>query len=165
MHHQHSQARALVHAAPSNGVLQALPAVVLTVFLSFAIFFMPLSAKADVQPEDQAAITSIIQQQLDAFTAEDAERAFSFASPSIQAQFGSADIFNRMVQEGYAPVYRAQSARFLEISIIAGRIVQPVLLTGPNGALTIADYIMERQSDGSWRIADCILRPAEDQSV
>ncbi|MGF1563326.1 MAG: DUF4864 domain-containing protein [Geminicoccaceae bacterium] len=119
------------------------------------------SAQAQTAPglsqADQTAIVSVIRDQLDAFQDNDAARAFSYASPGIQAQFGDQTTFMRMVETGYPAVYRAQDAVFQEIRMVQGRLDQPVLLTGPDGRRILAHYLMEQQPDGSWRIAGCIL--------
>jgi hypothetical protein len=49
-------------------------------------------AQADAIPRaDAQAIRSVIEAQLAAFAADDAEKAFSFASEGIQKTFGSPD--------------------------------------------------------------------------
>ena len=55
--------------------------------LAFMLFFtsvLPLRA-------DSAAITATINQQIEAFQADDFERAFEFASPTIQQIFRTAE--------------------------------------------------------------------------
>ncbi|MEM7650259.1 MAG: DUF4864 domain-containing protein, partial [Cyanobacteria bacterium P01_A01_bin.70] len=70
------------------------------------------TAIGELSEADDAAIKTVIRQQLDAFQADDAELAFSFASPTIQAQFQSANQFMAMVRSQYATVYRPQSVEF-----------------------------------------------------
>ncbi len=114
---------------------------------------------------DEAAIADIIQQQLAAFQADDAELAFSFASPDIQAQFQTADQFMGMVQTMYEPVYRPQSVEFGAIQFIRGRPVQAVTVLGPTGTWVTAYYQMEKQPDDTWRIAGCVLAPVEGETI
>jgi len=38
-----------------------------------------------------------------------------------------------------------------------GTIIQRVELVGPDGVPALAHYVMQRQSDGSWRINGCFL--------
>jgi hypothetical protein len=101
---------------------------------------------------DRNGIRTAIEQQIAAFARDDASAAFSYASPAIQRQFGSPDVFMQMVQNGYAAVYRPRSVRFGEARIVEGVIVQQVDLIGPNGLGEHAFYIMERADDGKWRI-------------
>jgi hypothetical protein len=47
----------------------------------------------EVTDTDAINIRSVIEYQLAAFKNDDAQSAFSFASPAIQAQFGTAEHF------------------------------------------------------------------------
>ncbi|MGF1575208.1 MAG: DUF4864 domain-containing protein [Cyanophyceae cyanobacterium] len=114
----------------------------------------------DLSEAEATEIQALIQNQLDAFQADDAERAFGYAAPSIQAQIGSPQRFLEMVQSQYAPVYRPQEVEFLDLTWIAGSLVQRVRLVGPRGERVIAVYGIEQQSDQSWRIKGCTLIPA-----
>lgn len=110
-------------------------------------------------PADQTAIQSLIQQQLEAFQRDDAEGAFQFASPAIQAQFGTAETFLQMVRQGYAPVYRPRGVLFGELLSLEGMPAQTVMLMSAHQELVEATYLMQQQSDGSWRIHGCLLKP------
>jgi len=44
-------------------------------------------------------------------------------------------------------------------------MTQRVLLVGPDGVPVVADYLMQRQPDGSWRINGCILERPPDRSA
>ena len=118
-----------------------------------------------LSPQDSTVIQDTINQQLTAFQKDDAETAFSFASPEIQAQFQSADQFMNMVKAEYVPVYRPQSVTFDSLEIINGRPVQAVILMGPAGEWVTAYYQMERQSDATWRIAGCFLVPMQGETI
>lgn len=101
----------------------------------------------------------IIRSQIDAFAADDAVRAFSFAAPGIQARFGSPDAFLAMVRDAYPAVHRAANLQFLDAEATADEIVQPVEIEDRQGRLWIAVYGLTRQSDASWRIDGCRLVP------
>ena len=83
--------------------------------------------------------------------------AFSFAAPTIRRQFESAENFLAMVREGYQPVYRPKAVTFGRLVEAAGAPIQEVLILGKDGVGYIAAYHMERQDDGSWRIAGGVL--------
>jgi hypothetical protein len=106
---------------------------------------------------ERAAIQAVISAQMDAFGRDAGDEAFAFASPGIQALFGSAAHFMDMVRAGYQPVYRPRAAAFGELLDWDGRLVQTVRVVGPDGAAVVALYDMERQPDGSWRISGCSL--------
>jgi hypothetical protein len=114
---------------------------------------------------DRAAIRSVIEQQLKAFQDNNAEKAFSFASPGIQEQFGDAEQFMAMVEASYLPVYRPRSVMFEDIIRIEGKVAQQVVVMGPNGSLYNAVYLMQLQPGEHWRINGCFLVPIEGQSV
>lgn len=114
---------------------------------------------------DRAVIRTVIEQQIRAFQQEDAELAFSFASPSIQAQFETAENFMVMVESSYPAVYRPRSVMFEDILRIEGKVAQRVVLMGPDGTLFNAFYLMQIQPDESWRINGCFLTPIQGQSV
>lgn len=122
-------------------------------------------ANPSLSPQDFTAIQETINQQLTAFQEDDAETAFSFASPAIQAQFQSADQFMNMVKAEYLPVYRPQSITFDSLEILDGRPVQAVILLGPAGEWVTAYYQMEQQADETWRIAGCVLFPLEGETI
>jgi hypothetical protein len=114
---------------------------------------------------DREAIRRVISQQLDAFQRDDEIEAFSYASPSIQAQFKTPAEFMRMVRSGYEAVYRPRSTRFLETFVLDGQIVQPLEVVAPDASLVVAYYLMERQPDGTWRISGCVLGRAEGETA
>nr|WP_298686372.1 DUF4864 domain-containing protein [uncultured Dongia sp.] len=114
---------------------------------------------------DKAMFQQIISAQMSAFQADDAAGAFDFASPDLQAKFGSAATFLEMVKSGYAPVYRPRTVEFRDIVEHDIGPEQRVFVIGPDGRSYIAHYMMEKQPDGSWRISGCYLDKAGDESV
>ena len=112
---------------------------------------------APVSPADHQAIERVITSQLDAFTRDAADAAFSLASPNIQSLFGDAPPFMAMVQQAYPLVYRPRSFTFEQLVTVDDRIIQHVLIIGPDGAPALALYSMEREPDGTWRIDGCTL--------
>ena len=115
-----------------------------------------------VPAPDRQAIIAVIQSQLNAFQRSDHAEAFSYASPQLRQQFQGPENFIAMVKAGYMAVYRPQSTTFLETRAKAQLIAQAVHFVGPDGAGAIAIYSMERQPDGSWRIAAVHLVPTND---
>jgi hypothetical protein len=108
--------------------------------------------------EDRTAMRTVIEGQLEAFRRDDAARAFAFASPEIQAKFGTPENFMAIVKTFYRPVYRPRRiGGFTEPRLIEGMITQPVLLIGPDGKFVLALYTMQKQPDGEWKITGCSL--------
>jgi hypothetical protein len=106
---------------------------------------------------DWDAIQDVITSQLEAFKRDDATAAYSFAAPSIQKQFHTPGEFMQMVRTGYSAVYRPGSVRFLDHFVVSGQVVQPLEIVTSGDEVVVAFYVMERQPDGSWRIAGCML--------
>ena len=131
--------------------------VLMAVWVFFLTNALPLRAQSDMEAADVQGIRRVIEQQIDAFQQDDGTRAFSFAAPAIRKIFPTAEIFMRMVRQGYQPVYRPRSYAFDELTRIDGRLVQPVRVVGPDGVPVTALYIMERQPDGGWKIGGCVL--------
>ena len=106
---------------------------------------------------DRAAIRQVIEGQLSAFGRDDSAGAFAFASPGIQAKFGTADVFMEMVRTAYPPVYRPQKTDFGDLVAMPDGPVQKVLFVGPDGRTILALYSMEQEADGTWRVSGCAL--------
>ena len=116
-------------------------------------------------PADAAAIRAVISDQLGAFLQDDRTAAFADASPTIQQIFHDPETFMQMVRSAYQPVYRSSSVEFRELGMIEGRLVQRVYMVGPDGIAVLADYEMQRQPDGTWRINGSSIERAPDQGV
>ena len=63
----------------------------------------------------------------------------------------------KMVQQGYAPVYRHKSFEFGEARAADGHIAQRVHIVDDNGEVREALYTLEQQPDGSLKITGCSL--------
>ena len=124
------------------------------------LLLLPMTAVGEdvVKPDAavQAEIISVIEGQISAFRRDDAVAAFSFASPTIRAQFGDASTFLAMVAALYRSVYRPRRLEFLNLKSVDGQWVQRVLVMGPQGEFVMALYPMVRV-DGRWRINGCFL--------
>ena len=119
--------------------------IVLSMLIVLGLFLKPAEAQKGVEPED------VIAGQIEAFKADDFEKAFEFASPNIQGMFRTPENFGAMVRNGYPMVWRPGRVEFLEAREIAGRLWQKVLITDEKGALHLLDYQMVEGEDG-WRI-------------
>jgi hypothetical protein len=121
----------------------------------------PVAGGAAVLPEaDARAVRQVVAAQLEAFAADDAERAFSYASTSIRAQFGDAATFMAMVRGGYPMVVRPAAVSFFQAQaddVAEGTVSQPVQLRDRAGRLWRATYLLERQAGAGWRISGCVV--------
>ena len=106
------------------------------------------------------SVISVIKGQMDAFRQDDGNKAFSYASPDVQDQFGTPDAYLSKFSSAYKAVYRPKSVTFLNLAASRGRLVQRVLLLGPDNNAVVALFPMVQMDDGSWRVDGCVLVPA-----
>jgi len=126
-------------------------------FLCLVLLCLPvLSAQA--QEARNPAIETVIQQQFDAFRAEDVGTAFSFASPNIKGMFGTPENFGRMVRDGYPMVWRPAEVQFLDLRKVAGNLWQRVMVTDQAGRTHLLDYQMV-ETDQGWQINGVQILP------
>jgi Domain of unknown function (DUF4864) len=121
-----------------------------------SVFVLPNLTLA-LSTEDNKAIRGVVEAQLAALAIDDAERAFSFATPSIRQRFGTAEHFFMLVREQYPAVYQPTKTVFHSANEIDSQTFQPVELTDRDGMVWLAVYEMQRQGNGDWRINGCVL--------
>lgn len=109
-------------------------------------------------------IQSTIQNQIDAFQADDFARAFSYASPNIKGLFGTAENFGAMVKEGYPMVHRPAEVEMQDLREVAGNLWQRVRVVDQQGRAHLLDYMMVETPEG-WQINAVQLLPAPDVGV
>jgi hypothetical protein len=137
-------------------------------FIGLALMWGLLCGSAQAAPAsaaDTKAAQSVIQAQLNAFAADDAKRAFSYAAPAIRAQFGTAENFLVMVRQGYPMVYRPANVSFFKPEMVSGTLVQKVQFADLDGAEWVATYHLERQRNKAWRISACMVEPRSGSSA
>ena len=120
---------------------------------------------SDVGEDDRLRIRAIIGAQLEAFHSRDADRAFSYASPSIRAKFGTPARFFSMVRDHYPAVYAARNPEFVQLTEIGGVWIQGVIISDRLGESWLAQYPMEQQPDGKWLINGCLVKALGDRNL
>jgi hypothetical protein len=135
--------------------------VMRTVSTAIALWvsLLPLAPPAHSE-EPVDTVQSVIEQQIDAFLHDDAEAAYSFASPTIRQKFPNQSVFFDMVKRGYAPVYRPGNYAFGRSKVSGDTIVKEVLITGDDGKDWTALYQVIRQPDGSYKINGVHMAPS-----
>jgi len=126
--------------------------------LSLLLQFNAHAESKAIAEADAQSIRSVIEAQLAAFSVDDAQTAFSFASEGIQQTFGTAENFLAMVKATYPVVYRPATVLFLEPEQVAEEIMQGVEMADEDDRLWLAIYQMQRQPDNTWRISGCVLK-------
>jgi hypothetical protein len=110
-------------------------------------------------------VIGVIKSQIEVFQRDDGQAAFAFASPDMRDQFGTPDAFLDKFSTTYKAVTRPRSVTFLNLAFSRGRLVQRVLLLGPDGRSVVALFPMVRMNDGTWRIDGVVLVPATGKRV
>ena len=123
-----------------------------------ALVVMAMPARAD------EAARQVISDQLAAFSRNDVETAFTYASPTIKRIFGGPDRFGQMVRDGYPMVWRPDDVRFLEAEQTGAGLRQGVLIRDAEGVFHELDYDMIAGPDG-WKIDGVRIRAVPDGSV
>lgn len=127
--------------------------------LALVAFIPPRAFAGDA---DVRAAQGTVESQLRAFQSDNGELAYSFAAPGIKRMFPTVDIFMGMVGSAYQPVRKPRSFSFGEANELGGgRIEQDVLLTGPDGLEYEAEYTLELQPDGVYRVTSVRLKKSE----
>ncbi len=117
-------------------------------FLLTLALMLGLAGAAHAQSDE---IEATIGAQLEAFKADDFERAFTYASPNIQGIFQTPDNFGRMVQGGYPMVWRPAEVTFLDLAETGGLLFQRVQIRDGEGRLHVLEYQMIETEEG-WKI-------------
>jgi hypothetical protein len=130
-----------------------------------AVQAAPPKGHASLQPAEWNAIKEVIGEQLKALKAGDGTKAMTYAVPGIRRQFRTPERFLRMVREGYPALLNARASTFLEGAVVDGITLQPLQLVLPDNTVKVALFTMERQGDGTWRIAGCVIAASQAQST
>ena len=136
----------------------------LKLFLNFLLAgFLAFGATAfaDDKARD-AAITAVVSDQIDALHNDDSERAFSHASPMIEAGIRNSDRFMIMVKRSYGMIYRPSSHKIQEVKIIDDKPYQVVLFVDQDRKRFKVFYEMQKQADGNWKINGVTMFTATD---
>ena len=136
------------------------------------ISFSPLSAASQVTavsveaksvpPDeftaiDKGKIEDAVRAEVRALVARDAKRAFAKLTPSTQSFFGRPDKFLQAVADELPPILVTKKFSFLGIDR-TGATNSEVLITDVFGKEWLADFEVERQENGDWRVKGCVVQ-------
>lgn len=151
------RALALVVALTGIGAMPSAAAVAIG---PRAVADLPGAADSALPAGEWEAVRDAIGDQLAALRRGDAARAFTFATRALREQFHDPDTFFAMVQGGYAALLDARYTAFLEGAVIDGNTIQPLRLVMRDDTVLVALYRMEKEDDGRWHIAGCVIAPS-----
>ena len=128
-------------------------------------FAAPPEGQGKLHPAEWKSIQLVIGDQLKALKAGDGTKAMTYSVPGIRQQFRTPERFLRMVREGYGALLDARNSTFLNGAVVDGITIQPLQLVLPDNSVVVALYRMEKQKDGVWRIAGCVIAPSTAQAT
>jgi hypothetical protein len=114
--------------------------------------------KLVLQAGDIHAIRAAVQGQLDAFAADDGDKAFGLSSADTRLRFGSPDNFLRVVRKYYPAIYRHRRVLFSPPELVDGNAIQLVNVVDAINHVWVAVYRLERDAAGAWKIDGCRLQ-------
>ena len=104
------------------------------------------------------SIRDVSRRQIEAFKRNEISAAFELATPEIQYQFRTSDIFFQMVIKNYAVILTHKTWTFGNLTKIRNeQYIQTVNFYEKDGRVVKALYVMEQQLEGTWRIGGCKL--------
>ncbi|MDB3875401.1 DUF4864 domain-containing protein [Amylibacter sp.] len=118
------------------------------ILAAFLIIMLSTASVSSSETEYQ----KVIRSQIEAFSNDDMEAAFEFASPSIKSIFGNYIRFGSMVRQGYPMVFRQKNLTFKETKSKNSVAFQNVLIEDFSGDLHLLRYRLILLK-GSWKIA------------
>ena len=134
-------------------------------FILLLSWIAPATAEEALTEADRTAIREIVERQLEALQRDDGAAAFALNSPTVRAQFGTADRFMEAMRTEYAALHRPRATTYQDISLVHGLPVQKLLVVGPDGRAATAHLPMQKQVNGVWRIHGHVLVPLEGEGI
>jgi hypothetical protein len=113
----------------------------------------------------ESAVRAVVEAQVAALAAGNAEEAFSYATPDIQKRFGSAENFLAMVRLSYSALIKAEVFEVEAVEAQGEHGAVRAHVVGKDGKAFKAIYPLLRQPDGTWRIDGCYLQTTDGQSL
>ena len=129
-----------------------------------AAAFTTSMAKAD-ETQDRKESRAVIEAQLEAFKQGDSAKAFSYATPSVQTVFGNAETFMQMVRKGYDVVVKPVTVRFVKFETDGMNALHAVQMIDRQKTLWNVYYVLQKRSDGTWKISSCETEKAETDLI
>jgi hypothetical protein len=117
--------------------------------------FLFLSPAGVVHAEDPVAdARAVISAQISALMNDDADKAYSLASPGIRSLYPDKKVFFAMVRDNYEAVYQAGTYAFGRSKLVGrGEVVlQEVMISAKQGKDWTAIYDMRLMDDGSYKV-------------
>lgn len=104
-----------------------------------------------ISESDKAMIRQLVEKQLQAFQQNDEEAAFALTSPIIQKKFARQD-FMSIVSDKYIALIKPRSIMFRGFTMVDNYPALVATIMDREGNLAQGIFVVQRQSDYSWRM-------------
>lgn len=121
--------------------------------------------KLGLSEVERIGIETAVRGQIRALASRNADAAFGYLTPVIQDFFSGPDAFVATLTRQVPPVMQARGFALAGLEREAMDAVQHVLFTGAEGTEWLAQFTVERQIDGSWRIKGCKVDRVQGQNT
>jgi hypothetical protein len=145
----------------AGGTIQLRAAAIAWALVFTSVLLGGIFMAEQPQAEDTAnGVREVVRLQLQAFSADDARKAFALADPGIRDKFGDAEEFMAMVRAQYPMVHRPASVMYLKPESDGDIAFQKLRLTDTSGGAWTVTYLLNRQKDSNqWLISACLVVP------
>lgn len=127
------------------------------------------NTEVDLETIERAAarhpVQDTVRAQLKALAKGDADIAFANLSPQTQRYFAEPQHFMTSVATKAPPIVKTKSFAFVGLHQEAGQALQQVLLTDEEGRTWLANFEVERQLGGDWRVKSCVVEAVPGQQA
>jgi hypothetical protein len=104
-----------------------------------------------ISESDKMLIRQLIENQLQAFQANDLATALSLTSPKIQSKFSLED-FSQIITAKYSAILKPRSIMFRGFTLVNNFPALIAMIMDREGNLLKVVFIVQHQQDYSWRI-------------
>lgn len=110
-------------------------------------------------------IRGSVREQIQAMSARDAAGAYALLTPVIQEYYEDSEAFLNILTSELKPLSNAKTFAFSDVVREDTDALQTVTITDAQGHEWNAQFRLQRQGDGSWAIAGCLVEPVDGQRV
>lgn len=104
-----------------------------------------------ISESDKMLIRQLIEDQLQAFQANDLATALSLTSPKIQSKFSLED-FSQIITANYSAILKPRSIMFRGFTLVNNFPALIAMIMDREGNLVKVVFIVQHQQDYSWRV-------------
>jgi hypothetical protein len=131
-------------------------------FLAGFALMTPTVFASEAPPPDARAV---VADQLNAFERGDAARAWGLMAPQMRQQYLSASNLLGVVKKNYGPIYKHRSVDFGPATRKGDEVGMVVTIVDDENVVWSALFLLDKQPDGQWKTAGCLLAKTPQRSV